>query len=193
MGAASDDGVPWLTAGPGEAVRWCGGPRIQTALPGAVIGVVVAAASVLVPEVPSLLGVAGVVPAAGVYLWVRNVEYVVTTDKLYRKQGVLGRRVTAVGYETVQNASYSQGILGTAFGYGTVTFDTAGGNGTELAFSNVTDPRAVEQLVSELLGEEESPADAAVPGSIEQWQAIREEVQRLRRTVEQRTDADRER
>lgn len=193
MGTAIDDEVPWLTAGPGETVRWCGGPRIQTALPGVFVGVVIAATAVLVPEIPSLLGVVGVAPAAGVYLWVRNVEYVVTTDKLYRKQGVLGRRVTAVGYETVQNASYSQGILGTVFGYGTVTVDTAGGNGTELSYSKVNDPKAVEHLVSELLGGQNSRADAAVPGSIEQWQAIREEVQRLRRTVEQRPDTERER
>lgn len=181
----------WLTLDDDEAVLWEGSPRIQTVIPALLVGLVVAAAPVAVavfaPDAAPVpvwpLAVLGVVPPLLVYVWIRNVEFVVTTNRCYRKRGVLSRDVLAVGFESVQNSSYEQGVLGTAFGHGTVSVDTAGGLGTELSFWNIEEPRSVQQLVLDqrdaVAGDEDE-----VPGSVEQWQAVLDEVRALRRAAE---------
>jgi membrane protein YdbS with pleckstrin-like domain len=176
----------WLVLEPGESLVWVGGPRIQTVIPAVLVGLAVVAGAVLVPEIPTPFAAVGVLPPVGTYLWLRNTDYVVTDRRLYRKRGVLGRRVTAVGYETVQNAAYSQGVLGTLFDYGAVEFDTAGEAGTELAFRNIDDPRTVKRYTDEQLGRHRRGSDA-IPGSLEQWQAVLQEVRALRDAVENRS------
>lgn len=204
-GAPGADGPPpaWLPLAGDETVEWRGGPRIQTLIPSVVLGLAfvligvgllwytaVEAGSVVLAALGVLAILSGVATPIGALLRVRNTEYVVTDRHLYRKSGVLGRQVTTVGYETVQNISYAQGITGTLFDHGTVAFDTAGGSGTELAFSNVDDPSAVQQLVEQRRarygGGIGASGDGSVPGATEQWAAVREEVVALRRAVERR-------
>ncbi|WP_435335551.1 PH domain-containing protein [Haloarchaeobius sp. TZWWS8] len=177
----------WLTLDDGEEVLWSASPRIQSVLPAAVLGLVVAlgaVALVTVAELPTpLLAVAllGLGPPLLAYFYVINTRYVVTNQGCYRKTGGLSRRVISVDFESVQNSSYEQGILGTQFGYGSVTVDTAGGLGQELVFWNVDDPRAVQKLLSEQRARHDEPE---IPGTLAQWQAIRDEVRVLRRLVE---------
>lgn len=209
-GEPSAGGPPaWLPLAGEETVQWQGGPRIQTIIPAVVVGLALVlgglgalwyTANEVGSAVLAALGVlatlGGVVTPIWSLLRVRHTEYVVTDRHLYRKSGVLGRRVTTVGYETVQNVSYSQGITGTLFDHGTVAFDTAGGTGTELAFSNVDDPSALQQLVEKRrarygggdgFGGATGPSeDDSLPGTTEQWQAVREEVVALRQAVERR-------
>lgn len=175
----------WLVLEPGESLVWVGKPRIQTVIPAVIVGLAIVAGAVLVREVPTPVAAVGALPPLGTYLWLRNTDYVVTDRRLYRKQGILGRRVTAVGYETVQNVAYSQGILGTLFDYGAVEFDTAGEAGTELAFRTVDDPRTVKRHADEQLSRHSQGVDA-VPGSLGQWQAVLREVEALRDAVENR-------
>lgn len=184
----------WLALEPGEEVRWADSPRLQTVLPWVAVGLVVAAVplglattavgtSLPVPVWPA--AALGLVPPLLAFVWLRNVEFVVTTRRCYRKRGVLSRDVLAVGFETVQNSAYEQGILGSAFGYGTVTVDTAGAEGAELRFWRIDDPQSVQRLV---LDRRDAFRDAhdgtGVPGSVEQWEAVLEEVRRLRRAAE---------
>jgi membrane protein YdbS with pleckstrin-like domain len=185
----SDDATPaWLALAPGERVVWSGGPRIQTAFPGVLAGLGVlvgsVAAALFVEWLPlafALLGLLGVPLAAYPYLRVSRTKYVVTTDALAAKHGVLGRHVQVVGLDSVQNSTAEQGPLGAAFGYGTVGVDTAGGEGTELRFARVEDPQRVRRLVDE----RRRAADGdEIPGSVAQWAAIRDEVRRWRRSVE---------
>ncbi|RXK50053.1 PH domain-containing protein [Halorientalis pallida] len=214
-GATDDDpgadGPPpsWLPLAGDERVQWRGGPRIRTIIPAVVIGLAFVLAGLGAlwytateagSAVLAALGVlaipSGVLIPSWSLLRIRHTEYVVTDRHLYRKSGVLGRRVTTVGYETVQNVSYSQGITGTLFDHGTVSFDTAGGSGTELSFSNVDDPSAVQQLVEKRrarygggdgFGGGTGPSEGdSLPGTTEQWAAVREEVGALRRAIEGR-------
>jgi membrane protein YdbS with pleckstrin-like domain len=185
----TDDATPaWLDLAPGERVVWHGGPRIQTALPGVLVGLGIllgsVAAAVLVDWLPlpvALGGLLGVPLAVYSYLRVSRTAYVVTTDALAARTGVLGRRVQVVGFDSVQNSTVEQGPLGAAFGYGTVGVDTAGGEGTELRFARIEDPQGVRRLVDE----RRRTADGdEIPGSVAQWTAIRDEVRRWRRSVE---------
>ena len=199
---ATSHSPAWLTLDTDETIIWRGSPRIQTVLPAVAVGLVlvslglVALAGLLpVPDstrlVVTVLGVVsilvGVGVAAGSYIQVTHTDYVVTDRSLYRKRGVLSRTVTAVGYETVQNANYSQGITGTFFGYGTLSFDTAGGTGTELSFRDVDDPATVQRLVSDQLASvRHRPGERELPGSVEQWEAVLDEVTALRQALESR-------
>jgi len=176
----------WLTLADGETVAWEGRPRLTTALPGIGLGVALAvgALGVGVARGLALLAVpvalVGCLVAAGAYLRVVNTEYVVTDQALYAKRGIVGRSVTEASLSKVQNSAFSQDALGTAFDYGTVTFEIAGGN--DVSFRRIDDPEVVRRLVDRTAGDE-------VPGSVEQWRAVLDEVRALRRAVEARREA----
>lgn len=173
----------WLTLADGETIAWDGHPRLTTALPGIGLGaalVVVALGVGIARGVPLLalpVAVVGCLVAAAAYLRVVNTEYVVTDRAVYAKRGVVGRTVTEASLSKVQNSAFTQDALGALFEYGTVTFEIAGGN--DVAFRRIDDPETVRRLVDRAAGDE-------VPGSVEQWRAVLDEVRVLRRAVEAR-------
>ncbi|WP_267642973.1 PH domain-containing protein [Haloarchaeobius amylolyticus] len=186
----------WFTPDDDEEVLWSAKPRIQSVIPALVAGLValaVAAGFAWVIEEPLVIlpgVVLGILPPLVAYFRVVNTEFVVTNQACYRKTGGLSRTVLSADFESVQNSSYEQPALGALFGYGTVEVDTAAGGGTELTFWNVEDPGSVQRLVLSQKQRHQSSDD--IPGSLEQWQAVRDEVRRLRRAVE-RSDGTRTR
>lgn len=167
----------WMARGDGEEILWRGTPRITTILPAVAIGVVLFALGVggaVTQSQPLFFAAAlfGVVVAVGAYLHVVNVRYVVTDDALYRKTGVLARRVERLSLHRVQNSAFTQGILGSLFDYGNVAVEAAGGG--SIVFGDIDNPQAVRSLVERQVGGEE------LPGTLHQWQAVRDEVRRLR-------------
>ncbi|MFK5602806.1 PH domain-containing protein [Haloferax volcanii] len=177
--AAIDD---WLARGDDETVRWEGRPRIQTVIPAAVVGlavVVVAAVAAAANGAPELavVGLVGPLLPAWSYLRVTNTRYVVTDRALYRKTGVLSRTVQRVSLDRVQNSALSQGVTGSWFGYGTVSVEAAGGGA--IRFEDVDDPGALRDRIE---GHDDRDE---IPGSVEQWAAVRDEVRALRAALEQ--------
>lgn len=81
----------------------------------------------------------------------RAVRYLVTTEELYRKRGLVSRDVKNLRLGQVQNTGFTQSAVQRLLGYGTVTVSTAGSGGTELAFANVPDPERVNGVVTEQL------------------------------------------
>ncbi len=75
-------------------------------------------------------------------------DYVVTTEGLYRKSGIFSRSVQKIGFEKIQNTSFSQGVLGKSFGYGNIEISTAGGSGVEMRFMSIDSPRDVQELIN---------------------------------------------
>ncbi|QLG27269.1 PH domain-containing protein [Halorarum halophilum] len=134
--AALPDGFDWLSLESGEEVVWTGIPHRLSLVPALAIGI---------PLSLVLIGIPIVVSA---YLRRENTEYVLTTEALYKKRGVFSRDVKRVGFEKVQDTSYTQDFFGTQFGYGTVEISTAGGAGVELSFDNVPKPKRVQELVN---------------------------------------------
>jgi len=193
----------WLPLADGESVAWEDGPRRTTALPGIAVGVGLAVAGVglaavgfglvsvgvdfVAVSVSGTVGntfllaapvvLAGVSIAAGAYLSVVNTEYVVTDRAVYEKTGVVGITVTEAPLSKVENSAFSQSSLGTVFGYGTVTIETAGGN--DVSFRRIDDPQTARRLVDRASGD-------VIPGSLTQWRGVRDEVRALRRAVESR-------
>ncbi|WP_255196728.1 PH domain-containing protein [Halorarius litoreus] len=179
----------WLTLDPDEEIVWSGSPRLTTIIPAVVAGLVgvavVAYVAWILEYLPILLAapVALAVPGYA-YLEVTNTEFLVTDRAVYAKTGVLGRRVVQSSLSKVQNSSFSQGITGTLFGYGTVRLEIAGGN--DVDFYRIDDPQSVRELVDRATGDE-------IPGSVEQWRAVLDEVRALRTAIDARGDDSGER
>ncbi|EJN57116.1 PH domain-containing protein [Halogranum rubrum] len=175
----------WMARGDDEDVLWSGRPRLPTVLPAVLVGLVLVAIGVggAVTENQLLLlsfVPVGVAIAVAAYLRVVNTRYVVTDHALYRKTGVLSRHVERVSLHRVQNSAFTQGVLGSAFDYGTVSVEAAGGGAID--FSDINDPRAVRAFVEKQVGD-----DDEIPGTLDQWTAVRDEVRRLRTAFEHRS------
>lgn len=175
-----------------EAVLWQGSPRLSAAIGSVVVGAVfvvggVAGVLFLPPEaslparmVLGLLVPVGVAIAAARVVELRRTRFAVSDAAVYARTGVLSREVRRVGLERVQNSAYSQSVTGSLFGYGTVTFESAGG--PSVTFYRIETPREVRALVDRRAERARDP----VPGTLEQWTAVLAAVRDLRRTVEER-------
>ena len=189
MTEAIDSAIPLAAT---ESVEWVGRPRITTILPAVAIGVLFAGfgiiASVGGESLLFLLAVPlGVAIPVWQYFALQGVQYVITDAALYVKRGVVTRSVTQANLETVQNSSFEQDITGSIFGYGSVTFEIAGGE--DLSFRAIEDPRTIRALVDQaamsddgLGGGDRSASD--IPGDLTQWQHVRDELRAIRRSLE---------
>ena len=113
----------------------------------------------------------------GFILRVLRTRFVVTDRACYRKTGVISLHVQRVALRRIQDTSYRQGVTGTLFGYGTIQISIAGGWG--VGFPYIDDPREVRSLINRRLID-----DSDLPGTLEQWVAIREELRMLRAAIE---------
>jgi uncharacterized membrane protein YdbT with pleckstrin-like domain len=176
-----------------EAVLWSGSPRLTAAAgavaAGAVLVVAGLAGALLVPperlSVPLRVGTALLVPvgvAVAGYRVVslRRTRFAVSDAAVYARSGVLSRRVRRVGLERVQNSAYGQSVTGALFGYGTVTFESAGG--PSVSFFRIETPREVRALVDRRVEQARDP----IPGTVEQWRDVLAAVRDLRESVERR-------
>lgn len=178
-----------------ESVVWTGRPRLSTILPAVVTGLGLVIAGLLGARAAEtslalVLVPIGLAVPLKQYLVNRNTQYVVTDQALYAKRGVLSRTVSQATLRTVQNSSYTQDITGKLFDYGTVTFEIAGGN--DLTFRAIDDPQKVRALVDRTIGgdgvADGSPQTTAIPGQLDQWKQIRDEVREVRRTLDRKTE-----
>jgi uncharacterized membrane protein YdbT with pleckstrin-like domain len=158
-----------------------------------VIGVLLVVAGIVVSVTREALFFLAVVPlGVAIPLWkyfaLQGVQYVVTDEALYVKRGVLTRSVTQATLETVQNSSFGQDITGSIFGYGSVTFEIAGGD--DLSFRAIENPRVIRALVDRTASTDDglggdSRREPGIPGDLTQWQQIRDEIQAIRNSLEE--------
>lgn len=170
-----ETGFDWISLDDDEEVIWSGEPRIKSIAPAVVLGVV------LIP----LVGL-GLIVIAGAYLHVKNTDYVVTTDGLYKKTGTLSRKVQKIGFDKVQNISFSQGVFGNYFGYGNVEISTAGGSGVEMRFKSIADPKEIQERVNKEVSRhtQESEKRDETSGRDKVSKEILEEIRKTRKAVE---------
>jgi membrane protein YdbS with pleckstrin-like domain len=181
------NGPDWITLVEGETVEWSGGPVVASALPQLLAAGVVLVASVALPLVTGLPWVvavpgallAAVVAVAGLYP-VHATAFLVTSRAVYAKRGRRARRVTTLELDRVQDVSYRRSAVGNALGYGTVTVEIAGGG--DLSLTDVADARRAADLVGRLA----RGGDDSIPGSVEEWRAVRDELRGIRTALEAR-------
>ena len=161
--------LDWLTLDETEEILWEGKPRIQSIIPALIIGIPM-----------SLVGI-GILIIAGAYLSVKNTDFVVTTQGLYVKQGILSRSVQKIGFDKVQNISFSQGALGNYFGYGNVEISTAGGSGVEMRFRSIEDPKKVQELINKHIRKdtESGEGKGTMEKVLDELKATRKAVERI--------------
>lgn len=190
---------PWLSLDADEEIVWSGRPRLQVLLYLVVPALVVPALIVLLRPTPGGF-VAGAIAWLAIgalgYLYVTNLEYVVSTTYAYAKRGVLGRSVTQIGLHNIQDTTLTQGVLGTRLGYGTVAFSTAGGEGVTLGFYVIDDPGAVKRTIDgqissvhdETGSERATTAGTPVDELLAEVTAMRSAAQNIDRALERRGD-----
>ncbi|ELZ85876.1 hypothetical protein C453_08673 [Haloferax elongans ATCC BAA-1513] len=161
----------WLTLDEEEEVLWADTPHPYSLVPALIVGV------------PLSLVIVGIPLLVGSYLSFKNTNYVVTTEALYKKTGVLSRSVQRIEFDKVQDTSYSQTFFGAQFGYGTVDISTAGGSGVEMSFQNVAEPQSLQSLVNERLKRGRS-SDAGGKGKEAVLDDIVTELRAIREAIE---------
>lgn len=162
--AASAD---WIQLAPDERVAWRGRPSARTLagdlLPGALLVALGVAAGValalgvtdatfprwtwLLP--PALIVVGAALAALPALRW-RSTHYVITSNEVYKREGLISESVEQLRLDRVQNTSYSQSAGQRLLGYGDVVIHTAGSGGTrpEIVFDDVPDPAEVHRILS---------------------------------------------
>ena len=186
---------PWAALDSDEEAVWSGGPRphvvLWIAIPTLAIPVVLGAVWSTLPGVV-LGGLAWAAVSYLAYVYVTNIDYVVSTKYVYAKYGILGRSVTQIGLHNIQDTTLTQGILGTRAGYGTISFSTAGGEGATLAFHLVDDPSTVTVEVDRQVAKarkgtagEESPSSTdTVDELLTELRTMRAAAERIDRALE---------
>jgi uncharacterized membrane protein YdbT with pleckstrin-like domain len=158
--------LEWLTLEAGESIQWASTPHKYS---------LVGAFAVGIPLSVVLIGIPIVVAA---YLQYTNTNYVITNRGLYSKRGILSRDVQQIGFDKIQNISYSQSALGSYFGFGSVDVSTAGGSGVELQLRSIPDPASVQELIARAVdkrqqGESESTANDVLDEILQELRLIR--------------------
>lgn len=141
---------PWVSLDTDEEIVWSGRPRIHVAgwLAVPALGIPILLLLVWQSVVSAVIGIlAWATISYFGYVYVKNIDYVVSTKYVYSKFGIFGRSVTQIGLHNIQDTTLSQGILGTYSNYGTISFSTAGGDGTTLSFYLVDEPSSVKSTI----------------------------------------------
>jgi uncharacterized membrane protein YdbT with pleckstrin-like domain len=67
-------------------------------------------------------------------------RYVITTERLHIRRGILSKAVQQTSIDRVQNVNTEQGLLQRVLRVGTVDFDTAGSDDSEFRFVGIAAP-----------------------------------------------------
>ncbi|MFC6837659.1 PH domain-containing protein [Halomarina ordinaria] len=149
----------WVTLGADESVVWSGHPSFypvaMSLVVGAVLFVLGPISTVFLPDPWRLVGVvlvvAGLALIGWTYLSHRSTQYVITSNEVYKKTGLVSRQVTSLRMGRIQNTTFTQSFPQRLLSYGDVHIDTAGSGATEIVFESVTDPQRVSRLLTEQL------------------------------------------
>jgi uncharacterized membrane protein YdbT with pleckstrin-like domain len=148
---------------PGEEIVFDGHPSWRAALGFYVLGFLGAVAAGVVAGVlaGTTAGVVVVLAALVVVLLVGFVKqlathYMVTTERLRIRRGILSRHVQQTQIDRVQNVNTSQSLLERVLRVGTVDFDTAGTEDSDFTFHGIARPddvvAAVDSAVRQAAG-----------------------------------------
>jgi uncharacterized membrane protein YdbT with pleckstrin-like domain len=139
---------------PGEQVVFEGHPSWRALLSfyiggvvgAAVIGVIVALITSTVVGI--LVGVAliGLVLVVGLFRRMTT-TYMVSTQRLYIRRGLLSKRVQQTRIDRVQNVNTDQRLRDRILRVGTVDFDTAGTDDSDFTFVGIANPGDVVAAV----------------------------------------------
>ena len=180
----------WLHLSSTEEVLWSGRQTAYSLIGGSIFGVVllvagIAGTALLVPldlgetlgeSVPSIimfapliLSLFGLLYLTVHYLRWRLTYYVVTTEELYHRHGILSQNVQQMRIARIQNTTCNQSLIERLLSFGDITIYTAGSDDYDFILRNVPSPQEVNRKVTRQLGEiKEGTAETDYEGSTEQ-------------------------
>ena len=98
----------------------------------------------------SIVAVVGIVLVIGIGFVKRiGTHYVVTTQRLRIRRGIIAKKVQQTRIDRVQNVNTAQSFRERLLRVGTVDFDTAGTDDSEFRFVGVSDPNRIAAVVDE--------------------------------------------
>jgi uncharacterized membrane protein YdbT with pleckstrin-like domain len=86
-----------------------------------------------------------------------STTYLVSSERLYIRRGMLAKRVQQTRIDRVQNVNTSQGLRERVLRVGTVDFDTAGSDDSEFRFVGISNPGQVVDAVDKAQREHAAP------------------------------------
>ena len=135
---------------PGEEILFDGHPSWRSTLGFYVLGFLGAVAAgvavgVLVDTGPGVIVVVAALLLVLAIGLVRRIgtHYMVTTQRLRIRRGILSRHVQQTQLDRVQNVNTGQSLVERILRVGTVDFDTAGTDDSDFTFRGIANPEAV--------------------------------------------------
>ena len=139
---------------PGEEIVFEGHPSWRALLLFYLSGIAIAAVALVIGVLASgwVLGVLLALAVLGVLLLVGLVKrmatrYVITTERLHIRRGLLSKKTQETRVQRVQNVNTDQTLFQRIMRVGTVDFDTAGSDDSEFRFIGVASPNEVVRAV----------------------------------------------
>jgi uncharacterized membrane protein YdbT with pleckstrin-like domain len=138
----------------GEEILFEGHPSWRATMGFYLAGLVVVAVASAIAVVAFSTAVAVAVAVVAIALVVAvgllkriGTRYMVTTQRLHIRRGILARRVQQTRLERVQNVNTEQSFLERILQVGTVDFDTAGTDDSDFVFRGIANPEDVVAAV----------------------------------------------
>lgn len=154
----------WVTLTPDEEVVWSGHPSLRAAV-GPLVGSLLliglgfglmfgtvgsfgSGISLLQVLSVGLIGI-GLWSIAMLFVRLKSVQYVLTTEKVYKKTGLLSRTVRTLWINRIQHTTSTQTARERLLTYGTIEIETAGGADGGFSLTNISFPDRMTALLTE--------------------------------------------
>ncbi|WP_330630951.1 PH domain-containing protein [Halocatena halophila] len=155
----NSDAPSWVTLTEGEILVWSGHPSLLSAGGSFLVGFILVVTGIGVgifnDGLARLLALVfvgiGILMVGATYVNYRSTQYVLTSEEVYKKSGLISRNVTNIRLDRIQNTSYSQSLPERFMTFGSVHIDTAGTGGTDIVLTDVPNPERVNGLITEQL------------------------------------------
>jgi uncharacterized membrane protein YdbT with pleckstrin-like domain len=152
------DAPSWLTLTDDEKIVWNSHPSVWTIGQWIVISIILIGIGIggvlRFNELLQLLSIITIV--IGISLTViqtirkrQHIHYVITSEEVYKKSGLLSRDVINFPFDSIQNTSYTQTFPERLMTYGTIRIEMAGSGDDALVLHDVPDPEHVIGLIVE--------------------------------------------
>ena len=144
----------------GEQVIFKGHPSWRSTMQFYLGGVLLAAAAGVVAALIEDTGLGVIVGICLLVVvlivgWIKRLatDYMVTTERLHIRKGIIARNVQETRLERVQNVNYRQSAIQRLLQVGDVDFDTAAGDDYNFVFNGVAEPADVVHRVDVATGQ----------------------------------------
>lgn len=148
----------WVTLTAEEQLVWSDHPSLRSVWGSIVVGLIVIGLGIgglFLGGIVQLIAIApigiGLLMIGVTYFGNRSIQYVLTSEEVYKKTGIFSRNVVNIRLDRIQNTSYTQSLPERLLGFGSIQIDTAGTGGTDISLTDVPNPEHVNGLITEQL------------------------------------------